>query len=124
MKAYNENAFSLAIDFWLGIVNSANRYIDEEAPWNLRKTNDTKKMNAVLTNLVVAIRDLGILIQPIIPLSAAKLLDQLGIPENERSFAALDDDTWYDRLRASGHRIAPPTPIFPRLELPAEEVTP
>ena len=37
-----------------------------------------------------------------------------------RDHVAIDDDDWYDTQAASGFRIAPPTPVFPRLELPAE----
>ena len=77
-------------------------------------------MKAVLATLYFCIRDLAIAIQPIIPASAAKLLDQMGIPEDERSFAALADTPWYERLRASGFRLAQPVGIFPRLEMPAE----
>ncbi len=108
---------------WLSIAYEANAYVDSQAPWALRKDGRIERMESVLSVLLDAIRTLAILIQPIIPTSAAKILDQLGIPDDERSLAALQDDTWYDRLRASGHRIAPPTPIFPRLELPAEEPT-
>ncbi len=115
---------SLNIDkgilIWMKAVFAANAYVDDMAPWALRKDN-LPRMRAVLATLVIAIRDLAIAIQPIIPTSAGKLLDQLGIPQDERSYAELADATWYDRLRASGHRIAPPTPIFPRLEMPATE---
>jgi methionyl-tRNA synthetase len=110
--------FSVALEFWMFYVIQCNKNIDTWAPWALKKS-DPDKMKAVLASLFVCIRHLTIAIQPFIPGSAAKLLDQLGIPENERSYATLGDDTWYDRLRASGHRIAPPTPLFPRLELPA-----
>ena len=63
----------------------------------------------------------AIAIQSVVPEKAASLLDQLGIPAGERSFAALDDREWFNRLVASGYTVAPPTPLFPRLELPAEE---
>jgi methionyl-tRNA synthetase len=113
--------FQLAIDGWMSAIFICNRWADAQAPWTMRKEGRILEMKSVLAYLFIAIRDLAIAIQPIIPTSAGKLLDQLGIPEDERTFAHLNDDTWYDRLRASGHRIAPPTPIFPRLELPVEE---
>jgi methionyl-tRNA synthetase len=108
-----------AITDWMSFVFECNAYVDANAPWALRKT-DPMRMETVLGKLFTCIRDLAISIQPIIPTAAGMLLDQLGIPEAERTYAALSDDTWYDRLRASGHRIAPPTPIFPRLEMPAD----
>jgi methionyl-tRNA synthetase len=111
-------SFSNGINAWMGAVYLCNQYVDTEAPWALRKT-DPERMNAVLAVLLVCIRDLAIAIQPVIPMAMAKLLDQLGIPANERDFAALQDQLWYERLRASGFRLAPPTPIFPRLEMPA-----
>jgi methionyl-tRNA synthetase len=76
-------------------------------------------MKAVLATLFICIRDLAIAIQPIIPTSAGKLLDQMGIPEDERSFAALADTTWYEHLRTSGFRLLQPVGIFPRLDMPA-----
>jgi methionyl-tRNA synthetase len=78
-------------------------------------------MKAVLQTLFMALRDLAIAIQPVVPGKAAALLDQLGIPADERSYAALTDTGWFDKLVASGFTVAPPTPLFPRLELPADE---
>jgi methionyl-tRNA synthetase len=111
-------ALSQGIEAWLKAVFACNQYIDAQAPWALRKT-DPERMNAVLATLYEAIADLAIAIQPIIPGSAAKLLDTMGVPASERSYAALEDDGRYARLAASGFTLAPPEPIFPRLEAPA-----
>ena len=111
--------FSLGIEAWMGCVYSCNQYVDEQAPWALRKS-DPERMMAVLATLFVCIRDLAIAIQSIIPASAEALLDQMGIPIEQRNYAALLDSTWYERLTTSGFRLKPPTPIFPRLELPTE----
>ena len=78
-------------------------------------------MKSVLQTIFMALRDLAIAIQPIVPEKAASLLDQLGIPEQERNFAALDDNEWFAHLVESGFTVAKPAPIFPRLELPEEE---
>ena len=110
---------SQAVEGWLKAVFACNQYIDSQAPWALRKT-DPERMRAVLATLYVAIRDLAIVIQPVIPTSAAKLLDRMGVPEGERDFAALEDTGSYGRLAQSGFRLAMPSPIFPRLE-PAGE---
>jgi len=110
---------SQGIEAWLRAVFACNQYIDAQAPWILRKS-DPERMKAVLATLYEAIVDLAIAIQPIIPGSAAKLLDSLGVPANERSYAALEDDGRYPRLAVSGFTLAPPEPIFPRLEAPTE----
>jgi methionyl-tRNA synthetase len=109
---------SQGIEAWLRAVFACNQYIDAQAPWVLRKS-DPERMKAVLATLYEAIVDLAIAIQPVIPGSAAKLLDAIGVPASERSYAALEDDGRYQRLAASGFTLAPPEPIFPRLEAPA-----
>ncbi len=116
-KALN---FSAGIEAWMRAVYACNQYVDEQAPWGLKKT-DPARMKAVLQTLFMALRDLAIAMQPVVPIKAAALLDQLGIPESERTYAALGDSAWFTRLVASGFIVASPTPLFPRLELPAED---
>jgi methionyl-tRNA synthetase len=118
-SAFRELALSQGIEAWLRAVFACNQYIDAQAPWALRKT-DPERMTAVLATLYAAIRDLAIAIQPVIPTSAARLLDEMGVPTGERSYAALADDASYERLAKSGFRLALPSPIFPRLEMPAD----
>ncbi len=115
--------FTQAIENWVKAIYGRNQFADLKAPWTLRKEGKIDEMKEVLGILFCTIRDLAIAVRPIIPMAVANLLDQIGIPDDERDFAALDDLEWYDRLRATGFRLAPPTPIFPRLELPAEETT-
>lgn len=111
-----------AIEIWMQGVKNGNMVMDAHAPWSLIKIADEREnAKAILARLTKGIRHLAIAIQPITPDASGKLLDQLGIPTGERSFAALNDSTWYDRLRTSGFRLAPPTPIFPRLEMPVDE---
>ena len=117
--AFEDLMLSQGVEAWLRGVFACNQYIDAEAPWALRKT-DPERMHAVLGTLVRAIRMLAIAILPVVPEAAGKVLDQLGAAE--RDHAAVDDDGWYARQAASGFRLAAPTPVFPRLELPPAEV--
>jgi methionyl-tRNA synthetase len=110
---------SQGIEAWLKAVYACNQYIDTQAPWALRKS-DPERMTAVLATLYVAIRDLAIVIAPVVPTSSAKLLDMMGVPPGERDYAALENPDAYERLAGSGFRLALPTPIFPKLELAAE----
>jgi methionyl-tRNA synthetase len=112
--------FSAGIDAWMRGVFACNAFVDEQAPWTLKKT-DPERMEAVLLCLFMAIRDLSIAISPVVPGSAAKVLDQLGIPEGERNLADLSDATWYARRVAANAPLGQPSPAFPRLELPAED---
>jgi methionyl-tRNA synthetase len=117
---FGELSLSLGIEAWLRAVFACNQYIDAQAPWALRKS-DPDRMTAVLATLCEGIVDLAIAISPVIPSSAAKLLDQIGVPDEERDFAALADNHRYARLAASGFELAAPSPIFPRLDLPVAE---
>lgn len=112
--------FSAGIEAWMRAVFACNAYVDEQAPWALRKT-DPERMKAVLLTLFIAIRDLTVAISPVVPAAAAKVLDQLGIPREARGFDALTDADWYMARVATGERLAQPMPAFPRLELPEEE---
>ena len=119
-RAFSDLAFSQGIEAWMEAVWACNRYVDEQAPWALKKT-DPERMAAVLQTLYIAIRDLAIAIQPVIPGKAAAVLDMIGVDADQRSYAHLAGENWFDALVASGHRVAAPTAQFPRLELPDPE---
>ena len=95
---------------WIS-VNEANFYIDKFAPWTLKKEGNTERMNTVLYVLTETIRCLGIAIQPFMPDSAAKFLDQIKIPEDQRSFEYLSSK----HAIKSGIAIDAPQGIFPRI---------
>lgn len=117
--AFGDLALSQGIEAWMRGVFACNQYIDVQAPWSLRKT-DPERMHAVLRTLVRAIRILAITILPVVPTGAGAILDQLGVGPEERDHCAIDDENWYARHVATGATVMPPTPAFPRLELPAE----
>jgi methionyl-tRNA synthetase len=91
------------------VVADANRYFTGEAPWALAKTDPTRQ-GTVLYVTAEALRQVGILILPFMPASAAKLLDLLAVPSSERTFAFLDG---LHRI-AAGAKLPTPAAIFPR----------
>ncbi len=91
------------------VVSDANRYVDAMAPWGLKKT-DPDRMAEVLAVLAETIRQVAILVQPVMPGSAGRILDQLGIAPEARDFTTIGGN---DRL-AGGITIAKPEPVFPR----------
>jgi len=100
-------AFNKALDAIWQVVGASNRYVDEQAPWTLKKT-DPARMAIVLGVLIDVIRRLGLLVQPVVPQSASKLLDQLVLPPESRSFTAFDTPI------AGGTRLPKPEGVFPR----------
>jgi methionyl-tRNA synthetase len=104
----SEQAFHMALEAIWRVVAEANRYVDEQAPWVLRRSDPTR-MKTVLYTLAETIRHLAILVQPFVPGAAAKLLDQLAVPKAARSFAALASSPL-----APGMALPEPQGIFPR----------
>ncbi len=101
--------FHKALDAIWRIVGDANRYIDEAAPWALRKT-DPERMGHVLYVLAETLRHLAIVIQPFMPEAGARLLDQLAVPDTARDFAHLAPAF----ALAAGSLLPKPEGIFPR----------
>ena len=111
--AVSVQAIHKYVDALVTEIVATNKYIDEQAPWVLRKT-DPARMATVLYVILEVLRYAAILYQPLIPESANKILDQLTVPDNERTFAHLDDKF---RIQP-GAPIAKPVGIFPRIEVP------
>ncbi|KPL67593.1 methionine--tRNA ligase [Erythrobacter sp. SG61-1L] len=114
-EAFGKLAFTAGLEAWMQAVYSCNAYIDEQAPWALRKT-DPERMERVLATLCGCIRDLAVAVSPVTPAASAKILDALGVPAEARTFAALSSDPALGEIRVDN-----PTPAFPRLEMPVEE---
>ena len=89
------------------VIRAANAYVDHQAPWALRKT-DPARMAAVLRVLVDALRIIATVLTPFMPDSMSRMLDQLGIPLDQRLLAALDHPT------PGGIPLPAPQGIFPR----------
>ena len=87
------------------VIRAANAYIDHAAPWALRKT-DPARMAAVLAQLADVIRVVAIVLQPFMPDSMARMLDQLGA--TQRTLADVPVPV------PPGTTLPPPQGIFPR----------
>ena len=99
---------AMLAEIW-GVVGEANRYFAAAEPWVLRKT-DPARMATVLYVTAEVLRIVGIMIQPIVPAAAAKLLDLIGIAPDRRGLAAIGAG---QRLLAQS-RLMQPQAIFPR----------
>jgi methionyl-tRNA synthetase len=102
-----EQQFHLALETIWRVVGHANRYVDEQAPWALRRS-DPARMATVLYTLAEVLRHLAILTQPFVPDAAGSLLDQLAVPLDGRKFS---DIPW---APPAGRKLPAPHGIFPR----------
>jgi methionyl-tRNA synthetase len=93
------------------VVGEANRYVDHQKPWALKKSSraeDQLRMGTVLYVLCDLIRHIAIYLQPLMPDFASKILDQLG--QEKRTF-----DELRTPLKAETS-LPGPIPLFPRIE--------
>jgi methionyl-tRNA synthetase len=105
--AMDRQAIHRMLEAVWAVVGDANRYVDAQAPWALRKT-DPDRMATVLYVLADVIRILGIYAQSVVPGSAAKLLEQLSVAEDARAFADIET------ALVPGTALPKPSPVFPR----------
>jgi len=91
-------------------VSEANRYFAAEAPWSLKKENPAR-MGTVLYVTAELVRQAAILLQPVIPAGAGRLLDLLEVDAAKRDFSALGPN---NRLQG-GTPLPKPEGVFPRL---------
>ena len=103
----DEQAFHRALTSIWEVIAEGNRYVDAQAPWALAKT-DPARRDTVLWVLAETIRRVTLVVQPFMPGSTAKILDQLAIPAAERAFAAFGTEL------KSGTQLPPPQGVFPR----------
>ena len=99
------------------VVQRANKYIDETAPWVLAK-DETKRarLATVMYNLLESIRLAGILLKPYMPESAEKIWDLCGATENERTW---ESAAAFGGLHA-GATVQKGPVLFPRIDMEKE----
>ncbi|MCV7259239.1 methionine--tRNA ligase [Mycobacterium shimoidei] len=110
---FDAQAMHLGLEaIWL-VLGAANRYFSAQQPWVLRKSESPADQTRFATVLYVTcevVRIAALLIQPVMPDSAARLLDLLGQPPEQRMFSAIGT-----RL-APGTQLPAPTAVFPRYQ--------
>jgi len=95
-------------DIWKTVAD-ANRYFASEEPWAQRKVN-LERFETILATTLEVLRVVAIMVQPIIPQAAERLMDSLGVDEDNRQFIHIDPTY---RVSA-GKDLPTPQPIFPR----------
>ena len=115
--AFDSQAMHLGLEaIWL-MLGAANRYFSAQEPWVLRKSeaeSDQERFRTVLYVTCEAVRVAALLVQPVMPASAARLLDLLGQSEDRRAFTAIGTPL------EPGTALPAPAGVFPRYEAPAE----
>jgi methionyl-tRNA synthetase len=101
------------VSIW-NLVNLANKYIDDTAPFKLAKDPaQAKRLDEALFNLVEICRVLAVMLWPFIPETAGKIYGQLGLKDSPAKFS---ESLW--GVLAAGHKVNEPVPLFPIKEKP------
>jgi methionyl-tRNA synthetase len=114
-RAMDEQLIHEATGALVAALSSANNYFAAQEPWALKKT-DPDRMATVLYRTADTVRRLTIPMQAFVPNSAARLLDQLAVPEEDR---ILPLALVRDRL-VPGTELPVPQGVFARIERKSE----
>jgi len=119
--SFRELTFHKALMSIWELINTANRYIVENEPWNLAKDPANQcRLNEVLYSLLETLRVVAVLIAPFMPGSSEKMMTSLGIanPEQEN----------FDTIRTwggltAGNSLTRGDALFPRIDYKPDEAT-
>ena len=112
-KNYLDNMESFQIDRALKNIfeylSEVNAYVDEQAPWALKKT-DTNRMQDVLYFITLITIKCSVLLQPVIPSSIDKILNIYNLSSTDLNLVNIKD------FNPNKIILNKPNPIFPRIE--------
>ena len=74
---------------------NANKYFNDLEPWALKKTN-IERMNTILFTIVTQIKNISILLSPIIPISSNKILDIMNIKKEDCLLSCITKKNIFD----------------------------
>ena len=110
---FQQSQLQAALQSIWGLVNRANQYVDQTAPFKLAKDPaQARRLDEVLYSLAETCRVLAVLLWPFLPGTATKIYVQLGLPGAPDKMTAA---TWGGL--PPGHAIGEPAPLFPRKEV-------
>jgi methionyl-tRNA synthetase len=110
---YARNEIQAALLTTWQVIGRANQYVDQTAPFKLAKDPaQAKRLDDVLYNLAECCRIIGVLVAPVLPDTAGKVLHQLNLANSVETIVTL---TWGGL--SEGHQIGQPSPLFPRKDL-------
>ena len=115
-KLMDEMRWSDALAELWKLINKANKYIDDTAPWSFNKAGEKGKLADVLYNIAEVMRLSTIMLTPVMPSVPAKVWEQLGIADKPE-LHGWESLNW--GCLPAGVQVTHGKPLFPRLDLNA-----
>ena len=116
-KSMEALAFKAALDEIWVLINNANKFIEESAPWNLSKQGKTEDLERVIVSLLEVLKVTAQAIWPFMPETGEKIWKQLGMS------GSIDETPFKEGgwgFFKDGGKIAKGAPLFPRIDTRAE----
>jgi methionyl-tRNA synthetase len=96
------------------LVKRANRYVEDAAPWNLAKSQETtERLHAVLFNALEAVRIVALFTAPVMPRTSAEVWRRLGLGSVQDSTDIVGRAAWGGMLM--GEHVVKGDALFPRI---------
>jgi methionyl-tRNA synthetase len=110
--------FQNALEDVFKVIQRANKYIDENAPWALAKDMDANgaRLAAVLYNLLEAVRVCTVLLIPFMPESCGKIFTQIGADKAAQTWDSAEK--W--GVLPANVSVAKGENLFPRIDMNKE----
>ena len=86
----------------VGFSFDANKYFNDSEPWAVKK-KDPERMNAILFTIVEQIKNISILLNPIIPNTTNKVLTMINISIENISIDKIKDHNSLDNEKEIGN---------------------
>jgi methionyl-tRNA synthetase len=115
-EAFDAFEFSKGLETIWGLIGAVDKYIVTRAPWKQVKNDPPEQLDETLYTAADALRIVTALVSPVLPESAAKIWNQLGM--NEPVDAVKFESLKWGELRA-GQAIGEVAGVFPRIEAKA-----
>ncbi len=113
--------FHLGLQAVWEFVGAANRYIVKNEPWSLVKDEgSTARLHTVLYNLGESLRVLALVLKPVMPRTAVKMMQGLGVdPDSEVMQTLVRGGGW--GLLKPGVKLNSVARLFPRIDAKKQE---
>jgi len=103
-----------ALEATWDLIKDANRYIEQQAPWNLAKSEETwSRLEAVLYNALEAVRIAAMFCAPVMPETSADVWRRLGLGNIHEVTDIAAQAEW--GLLTQGNRVTKGDPLYPRI---------
>ncbi|MEK6732262.1 MAG: methionine--tRNA ligase [Candidatus Omnitrophota bacterium] len=112
-KGMDNIDFSYSLDAVWRLINMANKFIEQKAPWKLSKEQKLDDLKDVMYDLCEILRLVSVALMPFMPDTSNKIAGQLGLENIEK--INFNDLKW--GLLKPGTKINKGAQLFPRIEI-------